>query len=579
MRNVTIEIQNAEKIYQALDMYEGATITLNCISNLLSSVADITCSVSQTIKVPHTVTNDRILDMATSPSYDSTMTYRKVPCRCQVDGIDMVGDAWCYITDCDKDAYEIVITFGLMQDLGTWLDADPSLRDLAYDADDYILWNGKSANQTWIGGTSHCFPSSGNPYPGAGSIFFGLYDYGVERNATTLAYCNVSPFTTMREVWERIIQENSLDFTLPRKVLYDMENNAIVLTKNNNKQATLQEEILTMVNKPLTVGKATDTVRRWQLRVPTQYEDYFDNVNSAFIHKGEEGVRIHINDIYMRCTKSGYGFYFTNDILANPQNYTLVINGIGSNNSATIAPVANGGNGVKYTVDMDFVIDEDYIENGWAILDIYIRSTKLPSFPDNVWQSPWNAASNPVGWEGGLDSYIELSTSAAFSSVANFASYVYYEGTTSEYSEGTGINFELVRNLPDISQIDFVKAVCQHYGLFPVVSSTGGVDFVPFSVLTDNIEDNSVDWSDKLVGTGKFSPEHINFTLADYAKRNSFGYKEDTKELHPHRSVAYIEVDNELLNKEAKLVEFPWAASSGNKITQYQMNDEGDGVE
>ena len=79
MRNVTIEIQTAENTYQALDMYEGATITLNCISNLLSSVADITCSVSQTIKVPHTVTNDRILDMATSPSYESSMTYRKVP--------------------------------------------------------------------------------------------------------------------------------------------------------------------------------------------------------------------------------------------------------------------------------------------------------------------------------------------------------------------------------------------------------------------------------------------------------------------------------------------------------------------
>lgn len=91
MRNVTIEIQTDDNTYEALDLYEGATITLNCISNLMSSVADITCSVSQTIKVPHTVDNDRILDLATSPSYESTMTYRKIPCRCLVDGIDMVG--------------------------------------------------------------------------------------------------------------------------------------------------------------------------------------------------------------------------------------------------------------------------------------------------------------------------------------------------------------------------------------------------------------------------------------------------------------------------------------------------------
>ena len=43
--------------------------------------------------------------------------------------------------------------------------------------------------------------------------------------------------------------------------------------------------------------------------------------------------------------------------------------------------------------------------------------------------------------------------------------------------------FNLVENLPDISQIDFIKSICQMFGLFVVAGTGDNVKFVRFSEL------------------------------------------------------------------------------------------------
>lgn len=578
MKNdIIIEVESSPNNYEPLDLDPKQSITLEWTSNILSSIEDITCSSTYTIEVPHTVTNDRVLQLAKVPSFESNKRYKKIGCRVYVNGIDITGKAWCYITSCKRDTYSIVISFGLMHTLEDWLDNKPGLRDLTQGEYDYIKWfegsgNNEHSDPVWLSGVSHCYPPSENPYPGAGSIFFGLYDYGVERNNKTISLCNIHPFVNLREIWERITAENNLNFNIPWEFKTDMENNAIVLTKNNNNGIAFETQQIDAVFKPITHGGATDTKRKWFFQMKPEFAEYFNNTKSAFIHKGEGVVSITINTIYLKCVKSG-GFTaaFMTDILNNPNDYKLTI--IAGGNRTYITPTQGDGEpNIKYIVNQTFTVEAS--STGWPIVYMFINCKKLPSFPDDVWEHPWSTPPSNPTWSGGMDAYIYLATNAQLTTQNNFASYSYQQGTTNQYPL---VDFELVKNLPDMSQIEYIKAVCQMYGLFAVTNPNDAetVDFVPFTILADNADNGNIyDWSDKHVDTGRDSAEETSFVIGDYSQRNKICYKVDEKEEHPNNSEGFLIVENETLNEEKTIIEFPWAASSGDKITQYKL--EGD---
>ena len=62
-------------------------------------------------------------------------------------------------------------------------------------------------------------------------MYFGLYDCGVSNRQ----YCNIHPWVSLREIYERIIDENNLAFTMPGNILEQMETLGIILTSNNTK--------------------------------------------------------------------------------------------------------------------------------------------------------------------------------------------------------------------------------------------------------------------------------------------------------------------------------------------------------
>lgn len=589
MRNVTIEIQTAENTYQALDMYEGATITLNCISNLLSSVADITCSVSQTIKVPHTVTNDRILDMATSPSYESSMTYRKVPCRCQVDGIDMVGDAWCYITDCDDEAYEIVITFGLMQDLGTWLENKPSLRDLnpygqqkdeLTNETDCITWNTASGVSLWASYYESKYDSS------LKSMYFGLYDCGVSNRQ----YCNIHPWVSLREIYERIIDENNLAFTMPGNILEQMETLGIILTSNNTK-------VLANVNQSVYVRGLRQVGR------VENVEQYFSLIfaESDYYHSTLPLSSIPVTHMLTPNEWNSMGFITTGDgdvtIRGDGYGY-FIVRGLAEWEQG--APAILYGNTTYYDYfanwdDGDMVIyyplpdgtygtasasrpsGADYVR--FAIPTIHADQAKAI-----IGQIIFKFNCEVDGKQVMFNSRGIIIEDVLNTEIVHALRYTYQQSQETYNTASPGGVFNLVENLPDISQIDFIKALCQMFGMFPIATSNGNVQFIPFYTITDKLAAGNVyDWSDKLIDTGKFSAGRIEFNLNNYAKRNIVTYKPDDRDVRPFTPQGELVVEDELLDAEKTLIEFPWSASSTYNnnlfIKQYKYNEEGNGVE
>jgi hypothetical protein len=143
-----------------------------------------------------------------------------------------------------------------------------------------------------------------------------------------------------------------------------------------------------------------------------------------------------------------------------------------------------------------------------------------------------------------------------------------YENNSNDYPLA---DFRLVQNLPDISQVDFVKFICQFYGLYPVRNGDT-IDFVRMDVLGDNIDNGQfIDWSAKLVTAYSDSPLSIGYSLSGFSQRNIIRYKTDENDIV--EAAASLDVNDATLSAERVMANFPFAASRGSSIPQYSLNE------
>lgn len=137
--------------------------------------------------------------------------------------------------------------------------------------------------------------------------------------------------------------------------------------------------------------------------------------------------------------------------------------------------------------------------------------------------------------------------------------------------------YPIAYNLPDIKVMDFVKFLAAITGTFPLQVTDGdSVDFVPFSVLWDNIP-KAVDWTRRLVAQYSTNdPNELDFSVSDYAQSNTYEWKDDDTVLGDYDGV--LKIDNKTLDDEKTVIEFPFAASDGNRVPIYTAVDMGSGT-
>lgn len=573
MKNdLIIEVKVNNWKFKKLDLDKKQAITIEYVSNLLSSIEDITCSSSYTIKIPHTVNNDEIMQLAKVPSFDSGQLYKKIDCRVYVNGFDITGKAWCYITDSDADTYSLVIVFGLMQDFETWLFNKPSLRDLDPNSSsvsqgttdtDKITWNANSGVTIWESDFYSKYDEEKR------SMYFGTYERGVNN----VNLCNIHPWVSLREIWERILSENGINITAPGKILDTMEDIGLLLTSNNTKNLSSQDATIYSAGLQR-IGWITNKVEYFAMRFtegeyyhnvtprpgeqfsPTDYTTPAKWNEFGFLHKGAGSVSIHQaqygriyvggwdydgegNIVYLNGTTK-YSDYFNNHEVSDMLMYYPLSNGTYQMVSAQ-RDEQHPHVGVYFDIPTINADGSRPIIGSLVFSFIYIVGGKQVYFKQQQILTSYNPPTN-------------ANESIPFTYT--------YKANASAYNPTNGF-FNLVENLPDITQIDFVKAVCHMFGLFCVSNSGGGVELVNFSTLTKNATaGNCYDWSGKLIDTGRPNPHKIGYTINNYARQNSFGYKPDENDPVPHDSMAYLIVENETLEKLKKLVEFPWAATT-----------------
>lgn len=585
-KDIVIEVVTSEpnsgtygKHWESLDTYADQQITLQFISNLLTGVESITSSSTLSVKLPRTVRNDRIFDLATRPQHQSSMTHRKIECRVYINGIDMMKAAYCYLLDCESDNYQVAIVFGLLQNYGQWIDAAKSLKDLQ-DEGQSVVWDIWSANTNWSGNDANI--NTYTPQNGIGKLmYYGIYNPGFERDGTTIGYANVHPFVTMREIWERIINENDLDFVLPQSVLLDMEDLAIVLTtiSGNTPQGNTNNDNSTMASQPYSLRKSMAAVGWfWNPICTTTGECYengeqnynIGNTKSRIVYKGD-GKSVDLSIYLALQDNTSFPYNGTNrtvshilDDKGHMSYMNLCVYIYATGETKTITPILSHTFGILWNGNIH--IPCGTASEGEAVADIWIENDIriCNDVGNNIFNLYWFGG-NRTNWD------------AMFTWNQSFMMVVRYYTGTHDYPNPA---FRCFPNLPDIRQLDFVKFVCQLYCLFPVVgTSDESIQFVPFDTLQDNTF-NAYDWSDKLLEQARDVPDRISFRIGDYAKRNIIAYREDDNDpVSDNIRTGILGIDDDTLDKEKDLIEFPLAASEGDYIGQYTIHQKEDDSE
>ena len=141
-----------------------------------------------------------------------------------------------------------------------------------------------------------------------------------------------------------------------------------------------------------------------------------------------------------------------------------------------------------------------------------------------------------------------------------------------------GEKFPLVPNLPDIKQIDFIKAVASMVGLFALPDGENGIKFIPFDNLSAN-KSKAVDWTDRVIMAYKsVTPRNLQYTLDNIAQNNWFRYKEDDNVMGNYDG--NIQVDDATIEYERDAITLPFSACSTiggvAYIPLYSYNEEGE---
>lgn len=559
-REITIYIDGVKA-----DVYDDVSIALDFNSSLLADVSSIKCSGSKTIRLPKTQTNDRIFDLPHLPSYESQKAHSVMPCSVYVDGITIISNGLCHLLASDGDHYEVAVTFGVMHAFEQWIKDKPKLTDLMRGGrGDSVPWNKTAGLTTW----------------GNAAIFYARYNCIKEGDNSRYAI-NIHPSVTLAEVWRRVTEENSLDITFDGAYLDDMARRAIVLTKNKNTSLQTFEKTLAIQKNPSYINYGLEpTEGRIYLNVLDS--QFFNTQTSSCVYNGEVGVTINIGEIYLSLpatSSTGNGASdFKTAVLANPYDYALVIKPY--NQSVIVVNPSDTlyNNTIVYRVNRTIEItDLQGAENqGKDILQIYVKIKKWNTLPSDLWNFGLNKFSmldgfNYGGWTIPLREALSF-TRGTDTQMLSSIGYT-YENNSNDYPLAA---FSLVENLPDISQIDFINFICKFYGLFPLQQGER-VTLIPFSRLFDNIESgNFYDWSKSLTEQYYDCPNNISQTIDGYAQRNAIGYKQDSND--NVTDVSYLVVEDETIEREKKFIEFPFAASNGNRIPQYVIKDD-DSVE
>lgn len=500
------------------DKEAGDDITLNYKSNLMGDISKIVASNSLTIRLPKSTHNRRLLDNAAAPAYVSRFRYKQHPARLTRNGVDVVGRGNCVLLD-SGNTYEVALYWGVLQQLQTLLDEGKKLNEM----DEKYVADWSKDSQT-------------TPFDEmiAEGVGFAEYDCGVA-NVSRIHY---HPSVTAWRILTQIAEEAGLTFEVPTAYAAAMRRIAVpCLTRNATEQ--------------------------------TNQDDAIDGTLGAWLSG---------NYPYLAWSDIPKG----NDPRGLAQKGTEFLN-LRGNQAPFIHIHLRGTDGGDFSVRIDYPSATEVKE-----LRMYICYDTIPGKLDNQLfaVSSYKCIYGP-GYSTLFFRKIDrtLNTSKVKESISIFfthRTYTSISATIKATAYGAWDDFyypnvfPIFKNLPDITQVDFIKAICGMLGLYvlPDPTNANRLRFYSLEMLCNN-KTAAIDWSGRLLaGDASFpdEPDTVSYKVGEFAQNNRFKYKEDNDVRTNGDGI--ITVDNVALDIEKDAITLPFSASDGDRILQYSINED-----
>lgn len=520
-----------EELYingEAVDLKPDAATTLNYKSNLLGDISKITSSNSQTIQCPKTTRNRKIFDNPGAPAYVSDKRYNRYSARLVRNGIEIVRVGYAVLLS-SSETYEIALYWGVMANFQTWVDKAAKLNELT--GTEALAWN---ANTTPT--TLSQMKSTGYGY--------AKYDCGVSN--TSLA--NIHPSVTAWWVLNRIATQAGFTFEIPDKHKLALRGIAIPCLSRNASAASNQAEA-TVSTYPF----LQNSNGFWGFSIAgnngTDKHGVFDPDDNTKIRKVDGATKVIISIIDKSGSQLGMTLY-SNDSGAFPSRVYVRATQYNDNSETTTQiAVSIGSSAVSSSTGMYAYQKTYYFAD--------INEELLWGRYDYLRLFPHNGSGRIVGSRLGNT---KLTITEDFESII-------YPST-----------YPIPQNLPEISQIDYIKAICGMLGIFavPDPANVNNLKFVSLDTLQEN-KVQACDWSDKLARSNDDEPKTTEYKINDYCRNNYFRYKED--DTVSTNADGNLKIDSEILDAEKTVITLPFAPSDGSTIRHYELNDDGTAVD
>lgn len=493
-------------------------ITLSYKSNLLTDISKIISNRSYTIKLPKTAKNLALIECAHLPSSTSRYPYLKHKGTLLRNGIEMIKNANVVLLE-TGETIEVALTWGNVTNFAGVVNDGKKLTDITHgtvEGVDWVVWSNKGSN----------------------SAQFPLIDYGFNSDDPNVWY---HPVVTVKWILDKIQEQSGVTFNFPSDKLTVINKMIIPLLTRNDSEELYSKYPINLVGTG--IGRDNRVVNYFGLNINFNGDD----------------------------TQRKYG----ETVDYQQQNSTVKAYRISYDSDKSHIK------GTVMTVFRSTTISIDYLT-----VELWIDRTSIATFRpisyqvnNNLWTVGFNIDCTFNMSTGQIISLGLLSGRGYFSSTSDAGSNTNLNLTLSARGEiSFGEKFPLVPNLPDIKQIDFIKAVSSMVGLFALPDGENGIKFIPFDNLSAN-KSKAVDWTNRVImAYNSVTPRNLQYTLDNIAQNNWFRYKEDDNVMGNYDG--NIQVDDATIEYERDAITLPFSACSTKGgvayIPLYSYNEEGE---
>ena len=493
-------------------------ITLSYKSNLLTDISKIISNRSYTIKLPKTAKNLALIECAHLPSSTSRYPYLKHKGTLLRNGIEMIKNANVVLLE-TGETIEVALTWGNVTNFAGVVNDGKKLTDITHgtvEGVDWVVWSNKGSN----------------------SAQFPLIDYGFNSDDPNVWY---HPVVTVKWILDKIQEQSGVTFNFPSDKLTVINKMIIPLLTRNDSEELYSKYPINLVGTG--IGRDNRVVNYFGLNINFNGDD----------------------------TQRKYG----ETVDYQQQNSTVKAYRISYDSDKSHIK------GTVMTVFRSTTISIDYLT-----VELWIDRTSIATFRpisyqvnNNLWTVGFNIDCTFNMSTGQIISLGLLSVRGYFSSASDAGSNTNLNLTLSARGEiSFGEKFPLVPNLPDIKQIDFIKAVSSMVGLFALPDGENGIKFIPFDNLSAN-KSKAVDWTNRVImAYNSVTPRNLQYTLDNIAQNNWFRYKEDDNVMGNYDG--NIQVDDATIEYERDAITLPFSACSTKGgvayIPLYSYNEEGE---